>query len=1521
MKKALFWLLVGLMVFMPLLGMIGCNNTKPPVDPDQPSDPSTPSNPGASTTDPEQPDLSHLPSVPSDREVEIVTGSALHENTFGRIPQGLAEVVNKYMTSYEAMNLKGPLTTFQTSTYSEGQQLPTDAVMAYFSSKEGMASIVKQWDQVSDKYELHLMTIINRTNATHEYLSSDPSRMDQVMTLKNGTKMTHSGTTYYMMPNEEWTEYVWSMVEIALDTAELKTIVFEEPDLFKDSGYSKCFKREWQKYYGEPWQDQTSSPEAMYKSQKLKIHLLEKMMTTLIERIREKSPTTKVYIATHSTLSYNIVEFGGSVGTVSTVSYMLATGLLDGIIGQTWSDTAGAKLIQDGTTYQNRFFAGYLGYASYVDSVGDYDLFTLADPVGDGIGKNGRTEKDYYEPYFDTIVAQMLQPTINRYQVVVWPARSFEAASQDYRVVQLSVINAQTEAAGKAAIQSAGTPGISYVLSDSLSYQLNTNTTWAPSSHDSFMGLTLPLLSDGIPLTITAMENIKSVDDLKGINVLLLSFDGQKPVDDTPIEVIAEWIEQGGTCLYVGGHDAYDEMENVWWGSNSSPLQALLDMLNLDITVKDMELSADARMDWLGDGKQAALEALICPTSYNKFYSHFEGDVNAILDLEGYAVGIDETIGKGHLVALSLPTAILTKTVGGSEAVRKLAEYTCKYSEYKYDSTSLMWSKRGNVVSAYSIGQKNVLTGKYIDLFDAQLSLHTHYVLEADDSALLYDITDLKVTDTPVLAYTGGTVEVKENTKDKTHYIMECPLGATAATRFIVPDGLYPQSVTAQNYKGNIKVDAYCAWDSKTDSLLVRVQGVKRGTYVTIEWGTTPVEDYELQQPEGVDGFLAPLEQSDLDKLIASGKKAITGITTERGNSMDAEFIIRNTSKADAERYYCDAAREIVWKIDLDRYEEAYFAITVAQNYLLEVSTDGENWTVIQDFIKINGMRINAASNGATYGIDSKVYAKDANCMYVRLSNGDPTQGYGGSVSQYQIYYTSPVVPETDPADYAPLVGSLAQYDAAYASLHKYSVLTNELNKDKDADLLWIDRAQANQYCRYCDTNREVFYKIDLTKYEDAVVALQISQNYRVQVSADDRTYVTVQDWLLAGNEWTKGDNTAYLMLDSAVYAKDSDAMYIRIANADVTKGWGGRLESITVYYGGEVMLPNHPTEQPSEVPVLPEITVENYAPLAADLSAYDALYANRHKREVLSNQTGNDQEFIYANTAPVSANCRYCDRDRELTLKFDLTKYQDAVIALKISQNYRVLISFDGKEFVTVQDWILSGNEWGQITTANMTYAIIDTAAYAEGLSTFYVKIDNAGSDDQGWGGALHGFTIYYNGEEVKVEEPVISDEVANYLPVLTSDAEKRTELMAAYAKSETIIVNTSYPNSDAAFVAPGGDTDKINHLCKFCDANRSLTYVFDLSQYKDAVVMFRIANNYNVRVSSDRNSWTTVQDYVVTNGGVRIASAENMAWIVIDSAAFFDGQNQMYVCFSNPGGTEGWGAAIYEFTVFYNE
>ena len=237
MKRKLLLMLTVLAVLTSVIYMSSCGDTTPS-DGD-----------GTEVEEPdEQENKENLPSVPSERKVTVTEGSAIHANTeaLGRLPQGLTEAVNRYMTTYEAMNLQGPVTTFQTNTYTELQRLSSDAVMAYYAPRSGSIAAIKEWAKLDKDYELHIMTIINRTD-DEDYLSD---HADHIMLDSTGTRLAN-GSEYYIMPCDEWMEYVWSFLEETLEIEQIKTIVFEEPDLYTEAGYSAAFKREWKKYYGE----------------------------------------------------------------------------------------------------------------------------------------------------------------------------------------------------------------------------------------------------------------------------------------------------------------------------------------------------------------------------------------------------------------------------------------------------------------------------------------------------------------------------------------------------------------------------------------------------------------------------------------------------------------------------------------------------------------------------------------------------------------------------------------------------------------------------------------------------------------------------------------------------------------------------------------------------------------------------------------------------------------------------------------------------------------------------------------------------------------------------------------------------------------------------------------------------------------------------------------------------------------------------------------------------------------------
>ena len=117
-----------------------------------------------------------------------------------------------------------------------------------------------------------------------------------------------------------------------------------------------------------------ASPGAMYRTMRLKVYLIERLLTELAAFVKEKAPGTKVYIATHSTVSYN------SISIVAGINNYLALGCIDGVIGQTWSDTAYNAVPYDGPNINDAYLSGYIEYTSYMDSVEGTDFFAPPTP-------------------------------------------------------------------------------------------------------------------------------------------------------------------------------------------------------------------------------------------------------------------------------------------------------------------------------------------------------------------------------------------------------------------------------------------------------------------------------------------------------------------------------------------------------------------------------------------------------------------------------------------------------------------------------------------------------------------------------------------------------------------------------------------------------------------------------------------------------------------------------------------------------------------------------------------------------------------------------------------------------------------------------------------------------------------------------------------------------------------------------------------------------------------------------------
>src|SRR6185503_9347896 len=130
-----------------------------------------------------------------------------------------------------------------------------------------------------------------------------------------------------------------------------------------------------------------------------------------------------------------------------------------------------------------------------------------------------------------------------------------------------------------------GTRGIGVLISDSMMFQREKPTPSDPNMAQ-FYGLALPLLKRGMPITPVQLENAPLPDFLNEQRLLLLTYQGQKPLTAEVHSALAGWVRRGGVLVMVDDDkDPYNRVRE-WWNDDGRtqriPRQHLFDQLGLD---------------------------------------------------------------------------------------------------------------------------------------------------------------------------------------------------------------------------------------------------------------------------------------------------------------------------------------------------------------------------------------------------------------------------------------------------------------------------------------------------------------------------------------------------------------------------------------------------------------------------------------------------------------------------------------------------------------------------------------------------------------------------------------------------------------------------------------------------------------------------------------------------------------------------------------------------------------------------
>ncbi len=686
-------------------------------------------------------------------------------------------------------------TCFQTaSPYMPALDIGSDVAVVY-GVNGSFADRVAQWR--AQGYTVGMMTGIAWGGYGDYYMTDEGFRKEEVQTGKSGQLRMHghSTTVGYNVPTDAYVAYIKKIVEPAVDLG-VQAVYLEEPEYWAETGWSEGFKRAWQAHYGIPWEAPDSSVDAQYKASRLKYELyfnaLRDVVRHIKARARAQGKTVECHVPTHSLINY------AQWRIVSPEAHLMDLEEMDGYIAQVWTGTARTPNMYRGLRKSRTFETAYLEYGQALGMVRPTGrkVWFLADPIEDN---PDRSWNDYRLNYECTVAASLLWPEVHRFEVMPWPNRIFrgsypkvdldtksgerEGIPADYATEILAVINALNDMDQADVVYDTGTRGIGILVSDSLMFQRAQPHPSDPGL-GSFYALALPLVKHGIPVEIAQLENSLCPGALDRYTVLLLTYEGQKPLKAAYHEALAAWVRQGGCLLYVGdGTDPYHNVKE-WWnkqGENQAKAhEDLFERLGLDRPAYNEALAVGAGYVRVFDEKPRALQR--------------------------YEYGAEKVIA---LVAELLEARGETLATQNYLSIRRGPYLIASVLDESPSETPLM------------------IEGNYVDLFDPLLRPLSKRELQAGERALLCDLAWLRENRGPAtVAAAAARIGGETLSEGLLRFTARGPAMTTARLCVLLPGP--PERV-----RSTPEAEISQSWDEKSGTLALRFENL--GKPITLE--------------------------------------------------------------------------------------------------------------------------------------------------------------------------------------------------------------------------------------------------------------------------------------------------------------------------------------------------------------------------------------------------------------------------------------------------------------------------------------------------------------------------------------------------------------------------------------------------------------------------------------------------------------------------------------------------------------
>ncbi len=761
--------------------------------------------------------------------------------------------------------------------YDADMAVPTDAVRLYFWSVVDDAVIFPNWTAkgFTAQVMLHSRYLSDHTvNADSPDVQKDRSGqplgvhqamrgsqvLDLIVPLVNdqwkadvaqrfGPDFEVKCVDYYRVPHPERDEYANRQYTAALE-AGASGFGYDEPEFWTYAGYSETFQKEWLAYYRTPWEPPHTSVDARYKADRLKGFLFKRQVQTVLQDVARRSPDAVRLLSAHSPINYYLINIACPHNAIIQLPEVQE------VIAEVWTGTERVPVPLAGVIAERTFEVGFLEYSSFYQLVRGLGkrLWFLHDPLED---RPNLPMEDYHRNYVRTVVASLMCPDVDNYEVLVWPNRVYGCVPKEYETLVNTVVGALCELWRFKDIRcDFGSDGIGTFIADSMGWQRDDPH---PSNYSDFWGLTLPLVANGVPIQVLSLDRVTEPGYLDSFQTLLISYDFLKPASAAMNQALADWASNGGTLLIFGGSDAYCALKDSWWqqAGYASPTEDLFARLGIPLRNAevrraegyDLELQASSGSDFPGP------QNLTIPSSRVDERSHERGgsvvllpdqvagscqvtlyqppaDARPLYQLRGAAAPAvwQAKTGRGRAIFAGVNPRFMAVTAQGADWLRSLVCYSRAQAGAEYREQPYFRIKRGPYTAISALDQPYSAAGQFVDLFSADLTLLENPVVPAHECAFWVDAGT--GGDLPHILAVSGRVRAYSETPAAACFLSQSPRGTIGAAR-IWTAGRVIRRVTAVNTTGE---DLSASWSVEGQTALVRYVNDADGASVRIEW-------------------------------------------------------------------------------------------------------------------------------------------------------------------------------------------------------------------------------------------------------------------------------------------------------------------------------------------------------------------------------------------------------------------------------------------------------------------------------------------------------------------------------------------------------------------------------------------------------------------------------------------------------------------------------------------------------------